>query len=243
MNSQTQSPIDVDERETWPAATRAWLEEHAKRLSGTTEHLCDFSVMPEQEDEFRRTFGTRKLLAYHATRLLPHETDAIRRHGLRLLDEQLIHDRIADAVARAALSARALRAANEGNVYATHNLEGREGKICCVLGRAVFEEDAGGCNALLRSWGGEAIRGGPDDVPALASIGTPSIVVVGLDLTRPHNEPYAWPSLGSLFVGSLLGLARRYSELHYPDAVAGSDVLTIWQPGHAEYDVHAQLPR
>jgi len=236
-------PIDLDTQATWPEATRRWAAEHAGRLAGSTEFLCDLAISPEQEDEFRQTFGQRKLLAYHNTRLLPHEAAAIRTAGLRLLDEQLVRDRIADAIVRGELPDATRRQAETGNVYAIRNEEGRVGRICFVVGRTAFDEDPRGCEPLLRYWGGEAIRGGPGEVPELAVVGAPSIVVAKLDLTRRHNDPYSYPALAKLFVGSLLGLDGRSGETHYPDAVRGRDVLAIWHPGDSQYDRHTELPR
>ena len=80
-------------------------------------------------------------------------------------------------------------------------------------------------------------------MPELAVVGAPSIVVAKLDLTRRHNDPYSYPALAKLFVGSLLGLDGRSGETHYPDAVRGRDVLAIWHPGDSEYDRHTELPR
>lgn len=243
MNASADDLIDLDTTATWPEATRRWAEEHADRLADSTEFLADLAISLEQEDEFRQTFGPRKLLAYHTTRLLPHEADAIRTGGLRLLNEQLVTDRIADAIAHGALPDATRRQAETGNVYAIRNKEGRAGQICFVIGRTAFDEDAGGCDPLLRYWGGEAIRGGPGEVPALATVGAPSIVVAKLNLTRRYNDPYSRPELAKLFVGSLLGLDCRSADVHYPDSVPGRDILAIWQPDDPEYDRHAELPR
>jgi len=80
-------PIGLDIEAPWPGPTRCWASEQADRLAGSTDFLADLAISLEQEDEFRATFGPQKLLAYHCTRLLPHETDAIRVGGLRLLGQ------------------------------------------------------------------------------------------------------------------------------------------------------------
>jgi hypothetical protein len=175
--------------------------------------------------------------------LLPHEAQDIRSVGLRLLDEKLVEDRIRLAIAHGALTGAGRRCAETGNIYAINNLAGRERKVCLVAGRTCFDESPHGCTPLLSHWGGEAIRGGPQDVPALATIGTPSIVVARVNLTRPHNDPYSWPGLANLFVGKLLGLSGRCADILYPDAISGRDIIDIWQPGHPDYDRHVALPR
>lgn len=239
----TRSPIDVDTPTTWPDATRLWAETNANQLVGSTEFLADLALSPEQEDEFRKTFGPRKLIAYHCSRLLPREVGEIRDGGLRLLNEQLVQDRIAAAVAFDEIPAEARLSAQTGNVFATENTLGRLGQICFVAGQAAFVEDASGLDPFLRYWGGEAIRGGPDDVSELATIGTPAIVVAQLDLTRRHDDPYSWPALAKLFVGSLLELSSQFATVHYRSPVAGDDVLAVWRPGEREYDRYTALPR
>jgi len=102
-------PIDVDNEVTWPGPTRRWADEQAGRHARSTEFVADLAISPEDEEEFRATFGPRKLLAYYCTRLLPHEADAIRIAGLRLLDERLVEDRIASAIEHKALPQRARR--------------------------------------------------------------------------------------------------------------------------------------
>lgn len=235
--------IDLDTETTWPEATRRWAEERADSLANSTEFLADLAISLEEEDEFRQTFGPRKLVAYHNTRLLPHEADAICSGGLRLLDEQLVCDRIADAIAHGALPDAARRHAESRNIYEIRNESGRGSQVCFVIGRSVFDENPRGCDPLLRHWGGEAIRGGPGDVPALELVGAPSIVVAKLNLTRRHNDPYSWPLLAKLFVGSLLRLDGRSADVHYHEPVPGRDILAIWQPGDADYNRHSELPR
>lgn len=236
--------IDPDRPATWPDSTRRWAEQHADRLAGSTVYLSDLAISLEQEDQFRATLGHGKVLAYHCTRLLPHEVEAIRKVGLRLLDEQLVRDRIDAARARDALSDVVRHRAETYNVFTNGNVSGRLNKVCFVLGRGVFDKHAaGGCDSLLRYWGGEAIRGGPSKAPELEAVGSPAVVVARLDLSRPHNDPYVWPGLATLFVGTLLGLDDRFAEVHYPQAVKGRDIDAIWQPGHPEYDRHDELPR
>lgn len=117
--------IDVDRSSTWPEETRCWAEERAAALAESTEYTDDLSRrLRDEEDEFRLTFGPRKLLAYHCTRLLPHELDAIRRDGLRILDETLVHERIAAAAAVGLLSAPVRRQVATGNVYAVKTRPG-----------------------------------------------------------------------------------------------------------------------
>jgi hypothetical protein len=235
-------PIDVDTPATWPEQTHRWAADYAQRLTGTTEYPGDLAVPLEHEDDFRASFATRKLLAYHCTRLLPDEIDAIRERGLRRLDKRLVDDRIAAAAASGALAPEARAFAEMRNVYALGNERYRTDQICFVLGRSTFDEDPGGCDALLRYWGGEAMRGGPDDALLLGVLGTPAIVVSQLNLTGSHRHSRTSPPLGNLFVATLLGLRHRGADVFYRDDVPGEDVLDIWVPGNPQYDRHRELP-
>lgn len=237
------SPIDVDDRASWPSATRRWAETNAERLAGSTQHVGDLELTWEDENALRLTFGQRKLVGYHCTRLLPSEYDLILAGGLRLLDEALVNERIEHAVEAKALPEDARRHAVEHNVYAAGSYEHRGHRVCLVIGRTIFDQPSNGCDPLLRHWGGEAIRGGPQHVAALESIGAPSIVVAALNLTRRHDDPHSWPALAKLFVGSVLGLPGAVAEVHFPDPIAAKDILAIWQPGDPDYDRHHELPR
>lgn len=235
--------IDTDEPTTWPEATYSWAAQRASQLAGSSAYTADLPGLLEEEDDFRATFGRKKLLAYHCTRLLPHELDGIRAGGLRLLDRALVDERIALALEHRSLPAPARERAESNNVYAVDNLVGREGQVCFVLGRSTFDDDPAGCYPLLAHWGGEAMRGGPDDAPLLESIGTSTIVVARIDLTHSWKESTTYPPLAKLFVGKLLNTKGSAADVFYRKKVPPDDVLALWQPGHPEYDRHSEFPR
>ena len=47
----------------------------------------------------------------------------------------------------------------------------------------------------------------------------------------------------NVFVGRLLDVEANYADVHYFTEVPPENVVEIWQPGHPEYDRHAELPR
>lgn len=235
-------PIDIDDIGSWPLATRSWAERRAERLAGSTEYVLDLAITLEQEDELRQTFGARKLVAYHCTRLLPSERAAILATGLRVLDKGLVMERIQNATSSGGISEAIRQEALANNVFAIENEAHRAGRVCLVIGRTVFDEPGGGCDPLLRYWGGEAIRGGPRDAPELELIGKSAIVVACLNMTRAHNDPHSFPPLAKLFVGLLLGLSDVAAEVHYRESIPADDILAVWQPGDAQYDRHPELP-
>ena len=236
--------VELDEPHTWPAQTRTWVSDAATLYRGSTELTPDLSNrLLEREDEFRRSLGTDAILVYHCTRLLDHERQAILAEGLRPLDGELVQRRIAAATARGALSDGAQRLVRSGNVYAINNTLGREHQVCFVLGRGALDSEADGLSPFLSYWGGEALRGGPADAPALRSVGMPAIVVCRLRLAPDSGRVVVHPSLSKLFVGTCLGLQMCAGEVYAYRRFTAEDVVAIWQPGDREYDRHTGLPR
>jgi len=227
-------PVDADQPSTWPPELTSLARKHLGASSDT---------FARAEQSFRLLVAERGLLAFHCTRLLDHERDAIRSGGLLRLDAELVRSRIAAAAAHGSITAAERERATAANMYTvdqTNTLKWREGEICLVVGRSVFEDDPGGIEPFLTEWGGEAIRGGPDPEDVLRC-GTPAIIVATV---RPGRGELMFPDLGPLLAVRLGADGYSFSELHLRSAdVPGEDILDIWQPGHPEYDRHEQLPR
>jgi hypothetical protein len=235
--------VDLDDAPTWPAELDEWARQSAERLVGTTEYPGDLGLTPDHEDEAIARMAGRRLLAYHCTRLLDDERSAIRAGGLHLLDRELVERKIAGAHALGAISDSQRDDRLEHNVFASGRTRTEErGFVCLVVGRAAFAKANNGCEPLMRAWGGEAVNGGPLGGETDLTIGTPSLVVAGLDLSLPARRWHSYPALSKLFVARLLGLDDCYSDLLFTASVPPTDVLAIWQPGHGDYDLHAGLP-
>jgi hypothetical protein len=103
--------------------------------------------------------------------------------------------KIGEAHAKGVISAAQRDHCLARNVYAIDNTEGRDGRICLVVGRSIFDGDGGGLTPFLGGWGGEAMNGGPgpDEDPILRKLGRPSIVAAAIDLGFPGERPYAAP--------------------------------------------------
>lgn len=92
------SPVDVDDRTTWPPQVSEIVDQWAKQYKGTTKYTSDLAL--PLEDEFRELLSGRLLRAYHCTRLLPHEVRMVRETGLRPLSADLLCERIESVVVR-----------------------------------------------------------------------------------------------------------------------------------------------
>jgi hypothetical protein len=245
MSGASPEIVDLDEESSWPEAVRTFVADQAQRLAGSTEFATDLSSEPiERDEEFHSLFPGRRLLAFHATSLFEHEIADIRRNGLRPLSLGLVAQKIDDAHARGEISTLVLDHCLARNVYAIDNVAGREGRICLVVGRSIFDRNGGGLTPFLGGWGGESMNGGPEphDDPVLQTLGRPSIVVATVDLGVPGNRPYAAPSLPKVFVGKRLGLEDAFGELHVTVNIRGEHILDIWHPGDPDYDRHLSLP-
>jgi hypothetical protein len=237
------SMIDLDKPTTWPSAVMDWAGSYAESLRGSTHLTPDLDVPLEGEDEFRSLLDGHGVLAFHCTRLLDHEVKAIRTQGLRMLTRELVEERIAEAHCRGCITDGQQNVALERNVFARHDEHGREGQVCLVLGRQAFNEPGNGCEPLLSGWGGEGLNGGPFGNPWDLAVGTPTLVVACVDLSVSHRVSPTFPDLHKLFVGTLLGTEQTWADVHLRAPVLSGDILEIWQPGHPEYDRHADLPR
>lgn len=234
--------VDVDDLETWPAEVRAWVDKY-RRLRGSTKYTLDLEVPAEREDEFRSLLGGHKVLTFHCTRLLEHEADRIRQHGLRRLTKELVAERILEAHTFGSLTDEQRRYVEDKHAFAGGWEQHREGRVCLVIGRAAFDEDPDACVPLLESWGGEAIyRGLPDSHP-IRKLGRPAIVAAVIDLSVSARVTRSFPDLSKVFVGKRLGLDDASGEAHLMSDIPGADVVAVWHPGEREYDRHSGLPR
>lgn len=241
------NPVDLDDTGSWPADVRRHVLERATGLRGSTSYAGDLDIGLDGDTRFDEAMAGELLLAYHCTRLLPHEAEDIRRDGLRLLDQDLTVSRIQQAEQHGHLSPEQAEELLANTVFARHDTRGRLGQICAVVGRNGFNHDISGVWPLLNTWGGEAIYWAHDRKPSeiyLRQLGTPSIVVISLDLEQPSADRRHsfFPDLEKAFVGRVLNLDGVGSSAHYRAPVSPEHVLDIWQPGSDEYDRHRELP-
>ena len=241
--------IDVDDAATWPTTIAAFVAAWASKLSGSTEYTGCLSIPSEADAEFRTLLAGCRVRAYHCTRLLDHERDAIIQHGMRPLTAELVNDRIRGAHAVGAITEPERDRYYNNHVFAIDPrygaARGRDNRVCLFVSHTVLKTaTTHGLGGMLDTWGGEALVSGlgwnSDDRERLKKIGRASIVVANLDLA---STGFVHPALSRTFVGAALKLDDVGSELQHMAPIPADDIEAIWHPGDPEYDRYGNLPR
>jgi hypothetical protein len=211
-------PIDVDDLTTWPPPVYQIVSEWAARCAGVTKYTADLPLPLELDKPFRELFRGYLLRAYHYTRLLPHERQMVLSMGLRPLSAELLFDRIEAARSQGVISGVEATKFHEAHVFASSEQEYREGQVCLVLSRRVFERDPEGCRPLLTTWGGEGLymsSAAASLRERLKDLGVPTAVVALLSLGERVPDHSIYPSLHKVFVGSFLRLEDVGADVFY----------------------------
>jgi hypothetical protein len=240
--------IDVDDASTWPPDVAALVEQCVEATQGSTDLPGDLVTQAGRFDpELRELLADHRLRAYHCTRLLDHEAEDVRRHGLRLLDARLVADRLTAAYEHGYIDV-----SQRDELMRTSRIDERAGsmkvldQICLVPSTMVFVHDSYGVDRLLATWGGEAIYWAHGDVGSrlyevLRGLGRPTIVCVQLDVAHISSM---WPSLIGPFLATAAGWPEeRGADIFYDASIPGDQVDELWQPGDPLYDRFPELPR
>lgn len=238
--------VDPDDVGTWPTSVRQLVEEWHNTVPESA-FWEDLRVPDGGTDKLVAALAGHRLRAYHCTRLLAHEAQSIRLHGIRVFSRDLFDERITAAAWHGAMADADRDALLRGHMYGrgeAHSRGHRAGQVCLVIGRSVFDHDPDGVHPLLSNWGGEGIyfsSGTARLEPLLKTLGTPTVVVTAVPMLAGHRMMRWFPPLCHL----LLATWRRapgHADLHYSAPVPPDAVADLWQPGHPEYDRHRKLP-
>lgn len=240
--------IEVSDSRTWPQPILALV----KRIVVDTNKEIEYSDELDDADADRlvELLQGERVRAYHATRLFPHEVESIRTTGLRLLTPELFTTKLYEAreLGYLTVDEHALLLKEAINGYRQHG-DGRGHRVCLAVGSAAYDDMPGGVRDLLSLWGGELIyRAYGRTTPTyarLSQLGRASIVVSDIELPEPMlpRSGYERRNLLMAFVACQLGRPDAWIEIHYPYAIAGSEVYAIWHPGDAGYDAFRLLPQ
>lgn len=238
--------VDPDDPSTWPASV-GQLVERWNGAVAATKFWEDLELPDDAQAALVDALAGHRLRAYHCTRLLDHEMPAVREQGLRVFGRELFDDRVATAAGHRAFGEHERVALLRGHMYGcgeARSRRRREGQVCLVIGRSVFDHDPDRVSPLLSSWGGEGIyfsSGVTGLQPLLRSLGTPTVVVTALPLQRDRRRMRWFPPLPRLFLAIVRGLPAS-GDLFHSGPVPADAIVDLWQPGHADYDRHPRLP-
>jgi len=248
VSDRSHCVVDVDQPASWPVELADLVSEMVERVKeegDLIEVACSDLPLGEYETDVTASLDGHLLRAYHATRLLPHEAEAIKKgDGLRVLSNGLVAHRLDEAQENGYITYeerdQLLAAATLG--------KGRADKICFFLPLRQASERAYGFHTLLATWGGEGIywahAGEDTDLRGrLRALGSPAIVVAQLDLTVAPMELTVYPGLAHVFTGITLGLPDVGASISYFAPVPANFIEDLIQPGHVLYPSHEDIPQ
>jgi len=236
--------IDLDDRATWPLAIHEEVAKWANKLDGTTEYTGGLALRIEDELSFRDLFEGYLFRVYHCTRLMPHETDMVRKNGLRPLSAELITERVTAAKEYGCITEQQASRFQNAHVFATGEQNNRKSQVCFVLSKNIFRNNIKACNPLLTTWGGEGMymsSGAKHFLAELKILGTPTIVIALIE-TDKSKLSKVFPSLLKAFVGSTLGLKDANADIFYKSSVPSQHIENIYQPSNPKYGEFGELP-
>jgi hypothetical protein len=242
------SVVDVDNPTTWPRPLADLIYTIADETELDEPELYVDLALEDREVQVLDLLRGRLLRAQHATRLLDHEADAIRAHGLRPLDVALVDDRLSQAHERGHLTdaEREVLHSQSMVVPGRKKWGNREHQVCLTLSAEATSHNINGVWRLLSFWGGEAIYWQHCDdhvgvAQKLRSLGRPALVTAYVDLAGPDRHP-VFKSVVHTFVGKALGYASANADVHYPNAIPPQHIESIAFPGDPAYDRLPGLP-
>lgn len=235
--------VDIGSPDAWPEALRAEVDAIAGELTDSrlieSEFAADlWRLDPDGALEARlgAVLDGHQIACYHATRLLPHEVDAIIRHGMRVLSDELLRDKVRGAVRHhpdLIDDATAESMTTMGPLTWQGTRDGRVGRLWVVAPFAMFAEHGlSGFGGLLGSWGGEALGWLSNESPSVAeaaarltAASTATIVAMAVDATTLRTRPL-WPIL----VGLHLDLIGPGQEWAVTEDVPAGRVVDLLHP-------------
>ncbi|MEV6840029.1 hypothetical protein AB0N17_36995 [Streptomyces sp. NPDC051133] len=240
--------MDVDNPATWPRALADLIYSIADETELDEPDLYVDLELEDREAQILDLLRGHLLRAQHGTRLLDHEADAIRAHGLRPLDAALVDDRLNHAHERGYLTDAEREVLRSQSMVAPgrQKLGNREGQVCLTLSAEATSHDVNGVWRLLSFWGGEAIYWQHCDDHAgvaqkLGSLGRPALVTAYVDLASPGRH-LVFKSVVHTFVGKAIGYTPANADVLYRNAIPPQHIESIAFPGDPAYDRLPGLP-
>jgi hypothetical protein len=182
---------------------------------------------------------------FHATRLLPHEHEAIRQEGLVVLTEDHRSQRLDRIVQMYGpeIGTEALERLRTAGplAWSEHHRHGRLGVIFGVTPlQASFDGAGRGMTVFLSHWGGESFYWAGEDSPdlertidRLTKRSTPAIVEFGVHAHSLNRSSHLW----SIFVAQLDGWSDGFHEFWIRESIPPAHVCDILGPASDRWPI------
>lgn len=216
--SRTKSRIHVDDPQSWPPEIYEAVLANASRLA--KHQFADRSVA--LEDGGGPSIGPwiegRQIVAYHGTRLLPHERELIASEGLRPSSPEALHTKLSTAALHypAILTPGAVATMIAESAVNARGHEARTGQVCFVANLGAFTYEPRGLHPFLTHWGGEMVyfhaESTHQQIDELERISAPAIV----EIVVPFDEipSYCQDRIGKGMVAKMAGV-QYVAEGHF----------------------------
>ncbi len=237
--------VNPGDQATWPSDLRVEVErlaglcrDHAGNTPSTRSYELSLGHVDaefEAEDAFRELLEVRRVVLFHATRLLPHEREAIRAEGLVVLDESHRSrrlDRVIEMYGDQVGAERLELLRHSGPLtWGSGHRMGRLGRLFGVTPmQAAFDGAGSGMTVFLEHWGGESFYGANEEsaelrhvIQDLTNLSRPAIVEFAVRATLLNTYTRLWP----IFVAQLDGWPEPWHEFSTEESVPADAVLTI----------------
>jgi hypothetical protein len=251
-------PIEADAETTWPQQLRAALSALASGIAAYQSERARIDRAAENDVVLRidrpgnphqhvwdsvlataeQAIAGRRLVGFHAARLMANEIADIKANGLKVLSEDFLNRRLSKLEESGSMPTPVITALRTSNLAAQTN---RSGRTCFCFTRETFCDESA-VHRLLRSWGGEALYANhehdPQIGPVLRKVGTPCIVVVAI----PVEDIKTPVPIGECLVNIWCGKCNIRTE--HPAAFEGhtrkdncaANIVRVIEFDNAEFD-------
>jgi hypothetical protein len=173
-------------------------------------------------DQLDALLVRHRLVVYHCTRLTVREAASILQAGLRILSDELVHERISQCCTDGHI-APSIREYLENSESVRANLANRNGRRTGMIWFCPNQstlQKAGQVVRFFRSWGGEAVYVGHEAdqhvAHVLANVGVPAIVKCAIPF--PCDNSYQ-PKYTERFLSQLIA-----NEIEFPEPPSSFDL-------------------
>ena len=240
--TDSSGPLDLGDPATWTEQCRDFIDGAIVELD-----RCDGSwrsVSPsdlgyslshvdrqyEIEDELRLDVIADELIVLnHFTRLLPHQIEEIREHGMRPLTQERHEQRQRTASVVTGIDVQ--EALDRPSRWYQH----RDHQLWAVAPLHPAAIEAGdGLTCFLDSYGGEASYQGRRDDEAVESLTSESVPRI-VQFSAPPSAMNTYGAIWKVLAAQRAGNRNAWHEWYVNEAIPGHRVLDLLHPNHAKW--------